>query len=85
MRSLPVQSIIGSTPPPEKYPVRRAPLRILQGTIYAHSSAAVPSQFNTAGHSITDIKLIPVELLTTKNTSRRSAREADLIQRQTLT
>ena len=46
---------------------------------HANAEAAVPSHFTTPGHSSSDMILIPLEILPTKDTSRRKAREAYLI------
>ena len=52
---------------------------------HTNASAAVPTHFNLPDHSIEDMRLIPLELQPTLNTSRRKAREAYLIHRgQTL-
>ena len=48
---------------------------------HANASAAVPTHFNLPDYSIEDMTLIPLELQTTLNTSRRKAREAYLIHR----
>ena len=53
---------------------------------HANATAAVPTHFNLPGHSIKDMKLIPLELQPTNNASRRKAREAYFIGKgQTLT
>ena len=46
---------------------------------HANAEAAVPSHFTTPGHSSSDMILTPLEILPTKDTSRRKAREAYLI------
>ena len=46
---------------------------------HANAEAAVPSHFTTPGHCISDMLLIPLEILPMKDTSRRKAREAYLI------
>ena len=48
-------------------------------TNHANASAAVPAHFNSPGHSLSDIRLIPLELQKLNDTSRRKAREAYLI------
>lgn len=40
---------------------------------HANSSAAAPSHFTLAGHFTTDMKLMPLELLPTRNNVRRKA------------
>ena len=55
-----------------------------QATINANhndTAAAVPAHFNMPGHCTSDINLILLELLPTKCTSHRKAREAYLIDR----
>ena len=52
--------------------------------LHANATAAVravPSHFNQPGYSITDIKLIPLELQPTLSMSRRKGRETYLIDR----
>ena len=49
--------------------------------LHANATAAVPFHFNLPGHSITDIKLIPLELQPTHSTSLCKAQEAYLIDR----
>ena len=52
---------------------------------HASASTAVLKYFNLPSHSIKDMLLIPLELQTSNNPSRRKAREANFIQRgQTL-
>ena len=46
---------------------------------HANSGAAVLTHFNLPSHSTADMKLIPLKLQTTFNTSRRKAREAYLL------
>ncbi|XP_078371353.1 uncharacterized protein LOC144655006 [Oculina patagonica] len=45
------------------------------------AATAVPTHFNMPGHCTSDMSLVPLELLPTKSTSRRKAREAYLIDR----
>ena len=42
---------------------------------HANATAAIPSQFNQPGHSITDMELIPLELQPTLSMSHHKARD----------
>ena len=47
--------------------------------LHANATAAVPSHFQPAGHSIADMELILLELQPTLSMSRRKEREAAII------
>ena len=58
--------------------------QVTNNPLQANATAAVravPSHFNQPGHSIADMKLIPLELQPTLSMSRRKGREAYLIDR----
>ena len=47
---------------------------------HSNASAAVPTHFNLLVHLIADIRVMPLELQSSKNTAHRKAREVYLIE-----
>ena len=50
------------------------------GVIQNNTDDAVPPHFNQSGHQLTDIELIPLELINTKKGSIRRAEKIDVKQ-----
>ena len=61
----------------KKY-VKRTPMFYPESPTTQHNHT-VSLHFNQAGHSINDVRLIPIELIRSKRDSVRKAREAHLI------